>query len=144
MKNIALAIALAAASFASGIETRFVKIATTNDVNALCAIPEWCRGVDTNGITVTVCVGMADVAIGGGRTGVKVPISRDLTFDAEGRLVRASKIGLMREYRHSDTASGELLSMVDIDNSPSYRRILELQRRHEEESAQKSRVLRGR
>lgn len=110
MKNIALAIALAAASFASGMDTRYVEIKSTNDVHAIASIPEWRRGVDTNGVTITVCIGGA--VISGGP--LCYPLSRELEFDADGRLVRASPVMYMqgvttRGGRHDGPISDVLL-----------------------------------
>lgn len=61
--------------------------------SAKASMPEWRRGESTNGVTVTVCVGTSD-----GELGIRRPATpafllfRDMTFDAEGRLVRVSSL----------------------------------------------------
>ena len=133
MKKIAMtafAFASALAAMASAPETRFVKVASTNDVLSLLSIPEWRRGSDTNGVTFTVCVGIAIVSLHGGDTEIKVPLSRDLEFDSDGRLVRASGISLIKRLIHADTATGELLHLVGPMESSA---IIEEMRRKRQE-----------
>ena len=110
MKNIVLAIALAASTFAHGMDTRYVEIKSTNDIHAIASIPEWRRGVDTNGVTITVCIGGAVIS----GSPLCYPLSRELEFDADGRLVRASPVMYMqgvttRGGRHDGPISDVLL-----------------------------------
>ena len=86
MKRIVASVVLAAALFAHGQDIARVEIKSKADIDALAAIPEWRRGADTNGITMSVCVGAAERGDGG------YLLTRRLTFDADGRLVCASPI----------------------------------------------------
>lgn len=64
--------------------TRF-EVKTKEDVAALASIPEWRRGANTNGITIAVQCGIVECGIFG-----SITLTRELTFDADGKLVRAS------------------------------------------------------
>lgn len=87
MKKLIMPLALAAALCAHGQDLTRVEIKSKEDIAALAAIPEWRRGSDTNGITMSVCVGAAE-----GKDGSGFLLTRRLTFDADGRLVCASPI----------------------------------------------------
>ena len=107
MKKTPMLLALAAAcafhSFA--LDTRHVEIKSTNDIAILKSIPEWRRGVDTNGITITVCVGMAEYR----RGCADYPLSRELTFDADGRLARVSPITVIPCWNTGEVESLDVL-----------------------------------
>ena len=103
MRTILVAIVLAAVS-ASAIDLKCVKIKSPEDIDAIAAIPEWRRGADTNGITISVCVGMASYG-----PFTDYPLSRELTFDAEGRLVKISRVALIPQANTGHVKSlGEL------------------------------------
>lgn len=90
MKKLLFAIIAAASAWcASGqeIDLRNFHITSSNDVAAITSIPEWKRGVDTNGVTISVCVGYL--------THSKFscqPLFRNISFDKDGKLVYASGI----------------------------------------------------
>jgi hypothetical protein len=89
MKQVAaLALAALCAMSASALDTRYVKIKSTNDVAALlAAFPEWNRPTATNGVTVSVCVGMVDTPP------LRVALLfQDLSFDKDGRLSHVSPV----------------------------------------------------
>jgi hypothetical protein len=92
-KAIAIAAMSALSAFAEiAPESRCAyKVQTTNDVMEIASIPGWTRGQTTNGFTTTVFVGW--VYDRGAM--IDKPVARTLTFDADGRLVRASPISLI-------------------------------------------------
>ena len=90
MKHILVMVALAAAIVARGQDLTRVEIKSPADVAAIAAIPEWKRGADTNGITISVCVGSAILHNRYGNT--VITLARDLEFDADGRLARISPV----------------------------------------------------
>ena len=92
MRKLVLSLVLAAAIHpASAIDTRYAEVKSKEDIDALAAIPEWRRGADTNGVTITVCVGKAVLCLPSG-TRLPYTLARSLTFDAEGRLASVSKV----------------------------------------------------
>lgn len=110
MKRLALLmIAVLCAASAAALDTRYVKVNSPDDIAALKAIPEWRRGVATNELTVSVCIGSLDF----GRFCV-YPLARDLTFDGEGRLVKASKIWIM------DGLVADNLPRITLDSIPKH------------------------
>lgn len=90
MKIIVTAIAIASATLLlHGEGVGRVDIKTQEDIERIASVPEWTHGKSTNSLTVSVLVGTAHIGL------FSFPLCRDLTFDAEGRLVHASKVSLM-------------------------------------------------
>ena len=102
-------LAVLCAASAAALDTRYVKVNSPDDIAALKAIPEWRRGADTNELTVSVCIGGLDF----GQFCV-YPLARDLTFDGEGRLVKASKIWIM------DGLVADNLPRITLDSIPKH------------------------
>lgn len=90
MRTVLLAIILAT-GLAYAVDLKHVDIKTPEDIAAIAAIPEWRRGADTNGITISVCVGTA-IGYRNGSPNSGFHLAREMTFDADGRLIYVSKI----------------------------------------------------
>jgi hypothetical protein len=90
MKKLIMAAIAAMAASANCADLGFV-IKSTNDLVAIKSIPGWEQGVNTNSITISVCVGGIDTE----DRFVPIPLGRDLTFNSEGRLIKVSPLWVM-------------------------------------------------
>ena len=94
MKRLVFALILTSSLCSLGQDISRFEVKSTNDLFAVDLIPEWKIGATTNGVTISVCTGMMVVKDRAGWIW-NIPMARTLEFDADGRLVSASKVRMI-------------------------------------------------